>query len=186
MEGNIILGAIIVIVALLAFYVIRTYNKLVKRRNRVNTQWAHIDVQLTRRADLIPNLVETVKSYASHEKAIFEKVAAARSSLETAPSPGEAITANEHLSSHLSRLFAIAEAYPGLRADSSFISLQTELKETEDKIAYARQFYNDTVLMYQDKICQFPSSLVAKMFRFKDKSYYIAPEGKTDEARIDF
>jgi len=186
MESYIIWGAIVFIAALLVFYIIRTYNKLIKGRNRVNTQWAQIDVQLARRADLIPNLVETVKGYASHEKEIFIKVAAARTSLNSALTPGQAITANDHLTGQLAGLFAVAEAYPDLKADRSFIELQSGLKETEDKIAYARQFYNDTVLIYKDSIHQFPSSIIAKIFNFKDESYYIVNEDKKEDVKINF
>lgn len=186
MKNYIILGTIIFIIFLLVFYIIHTYNKFVKGRNRVSTQWAQIDVQLTRRADLIPNLVETVKGYSSHEKEIFENVAAARNALQHASSPEQAITANDQLSSQLLRLFAVAEAYPDLKADRSFIDLQSNLKETEDKIAYARQFYNDTVLIYKDKVHQFPSSLIAQMFNFKDESYYTASEDKKDDMKINF
>jgi len=182
----IVSGIIVLTIALLVFYIIHTYNKLTKGRNRVNTQWAQIDVQLTRRADLIPNLVETVKGYASHEKEIVEEVAASRNALANALSPGQAMTANDRLTGQLSSLFAVAEAYPDLKADRSFIELQSGLKETEDKIAYARQFYNDTVLIYRDRIHQFPSSIIANMFNFKDESYYIANVDKKANVKVDF
>jgi len=183
MTVYIILGTII---SLLIFYILSTYNKLVKRQNRINTQWAQIDVQLTRRADLIPNLVETVKGYISHEKETFESITLARNSLGDAHSPGHAMAANDRLSSQLSYLFATAEAYPDLKADRSFIELQSSLKETEDKIAYARQFYNDAVLLYKDMLQQFPSNIVAKMFNFKDESYYAVCENKNHETKINF
>ena len=186
MEGYIILGIVIILIALLVFYIVYAYNKLVKARNRVNTQWAQIDVQLTRRTDLIPNLLETVKGYASHEKEIYEKIAAARSAIGAASSPGQAMTANDRLSGLLPSLFAVAEGYPELKADSSFVGLQSGLKETEDKIAFARQFYNDTVLIYKDKTRQFPSSIVAKIFGFKDESYYAATDEKKDAVKISF
>lgn len=186
MERYIILGIVIFIVVLFVFSIIHSYNKLVKRRNRVNTQWAQIDVQLVRRADLLPNLVATVKGYASHENELFEKITAARNAVDNAPSPGQAIAANDQLSGQLSRLFAVAEAYPNLKADRSFIDLQATLTETEDKIAYARQFYNETVLMYKDKMQQFPSNILAKIFGFKDASYYIAHEDEKDDVKINF
>ncbi len=186
MKDYIIWGVIILIVVLLVLYIICTYNKLIKGRNRVNTQWAQIDVQLMLRADLIPNLVETVKGYASHEKEIVEEVAAARSALANALSPGQAMTANDLLSRQLLNLFAVAEAYPDLKADTSFIELQSGLKETENKIAYARQFYNDTVLIYKDKINQFPSNIIAKIFNFKDESYYIVTEDKKANIKVNF
>jgi len=186
MENYIVLGIITFITVLFVSYTIYAYNTLVKRRNRVNTQWAQIDVQLTRRADLIPNLMGTVKGYAAHEKEIFENVAAAKNALACAPSPGDAIAANDQLSKGLSRLFAVAEAYPDLKADSSFVNMQVALKETEDKIAYARQFYNDTVLLYRDKLCQFPSSMIAKIFGFQDADYYDVREEKRGEVEINF
>ncbi len=184
MEVYIILGVIGLIIILLVFYIIGTYNKLVKRRNRVNTQWAQIEVQLVRRTDLIPNLVETVKGYAAHEKAIFEKIAAERDSLNKASSPGQKMEASDRLSDQLLQLFAVAEAYPNLKADSSFVNLQSALKETEDKIAYARQFYNDTVLIYKDIIHQFPSNIIAKRFKFNDELYYIVREDKNEKIKI--
>ena len=184
MKDYIVWGIVILGIALLVFYIIRTYNRLIKGRNRVNTQWAQIDVQLTRRADLIPNLVETVKGYASHEKGIVEEVVAARSALADALSPGQAMTANDRLSGPLSNLLAVAEAYPDLKADRSFIELQSGLREAEDKIAYARQFYNDTVLIYKDKIHQFPSNIIARIFSFKDESYYIVNEDKKADIKV--
>lgn len=183
MERYLIIGFIILILALLIFYIIRVYNKLIKGLNRVNTQWAQIDVQLTRRSDLIPNLVETVKDYASHEKEIFENVTAARNALKSAPSPTEAINANDQLSGQLLRLIAVAEAYPDLKANIGYIQLQSSLKDTEDKIAYARQFYNDTVLIYKDRIHQFPSNVIAKIFRFKDESFFIPAEDRKGDTK---
>jgi len=186
MTDHITLGIIFFTVVMLAFYIVSTFNDFVNRRNRVNTQWAQIDIQLMRRADLIPNLVETVKGYASHEKEIFENFASARSALNSASSPEQAIAANDYLSGQLSRLFAVSEAYPDLKADSNFISLQASLKETEDKIAYARQFYNDAVLLYNDKIHKFPSNIIAKIFNFKEKSFYTVCENKKKEVAINF
>jgi len=158
----------------------------VKGRNRVNTQWAQIDVQLTRRADLIPNLVETVKGYASHEKETFEKIAVARNELKRAQSPAEAMMANDLLSDQLGRLLAVTEAYPALKADRGFVEMQTWLKDTEEQIAYARQFYNDTVLLYNNNIHQFPSNIVANMFNFRDESYYMAKVEKTADVKVSF
>jgi len=186
MVGYIILGVIILIAALLVICGIAAYNRLVKSRNRVDTQWAQIDVQLTRRADLIPNLLETVKGFASHEKEIFDNVSAARSALKDASTPGQAITANDRLSGQLPPLLAVAESYPELKSDGGFIQLQSALKEAEEKIAYARQFYNDTVLIYRDRIQQFPSSIIAKMFHFKDESYFMPSEEKKADVKISF
>lgn len=184
MEEYVIFGVITLIVVLLGFAIIHVYNKLVKGRNRVNTQWAQVDVQLMRRSDLIPNLVDTVKGYASHEKEVLEKLATARNVLGAAATPGQAITANESLSAQLQRLLVIAEAYPDLKADKGFIELQIALKETEDKIAYARQFYNDTVLVYKNILHTFPSNIVAKTFCFQDESYYIVDDNKKREVSI--
>ena len=186
MTGYIILGVVLLIIVILVCYTIGTYNMLVKRRNRVGTQWAQIDVQLMRRADLIPNLVETVKGYASHEKDTLESITAARAALKEASSPEQAMALNDNLTGLLSHLFAVAEAYPSLKADSSFIALQSSLKETEDKIAYSRQFYNDTVLMYKDKINLFPSSIIAKRFGFKDESYLVVGDDKKVDVNVKF
>lgn len=186
MNIYIILGTAVFIVVLLIYYIIRTFNELVKRRNRVNTQWAQVDVQLTRRADLIPNLVEVVKAYALHEKEIFQKFADARNVLSKAHSPEQTMKANELLSSQLPGLFAIAENYPDLTADSNFISLQSKLKDTEDKLAYARQFYNDAALLYKNKLQQFPSNVFAEMFNFEDMPYYIANKDEKDKIKIGF
>lgn len=186
MKGHIILGFIFLFIFVLVFYVISTYNKLVKRRNRVNTQWAQIDVQLVRRADLILNLVEAVKAYTAHEKTIFEKISTERNALNSAISPKEKMAAGDRLFDQLSPLLAVAEAYPDLKAESTFISLQTALKDTEDKIAYARQFYNDTVLLYRDSIQQFPSSVVALLFNFNAEAFYIPDKEKKEDMKISF
>jgi len=164
--------------------VVVTYNKLVKSRNRVFAQWSQIEVQLTRRADLIPNLVETVKAFAAHEKGIFESVTNARNALKSASTPEQALTANAQISGHLKSIFAVAEAYPELKSNENFVNLQDALKEAEEKIAYARQFYNDTVLIYKDKIGQFPSGIIASMFRFKDASYFMPAEEKKGDLKI--
>ncbi|MDR2493494.1 MAG: LemA family protein [Coriobacteriales bacterium] len=180
-----LIGVAIAVLASLAVYVLVTYNALVLRRNRVEAQWAQVDVQLTRRADLVPSLVEAVKGYAAHEKALFSTLAHARSALAVAPTPGQALGANEQLSDQLLSLFALVEAYPALQADKSFIALQADLKETEDKIAYARQFYNDTVLLYQDKLQQFPSSVVGRLLRFKDESYFLPAPGNESVVSVE-
>jgi len=173
-ELLIILGVLVLAVLWLIFYIVGTYNKLVKARNRIETQWAQIDVQLVRRADLIPSLIETVKDYAAHEKEVFEKVTAARSALGSATTPAQAMTANDNLSKQLMHLFAVAETYPDLKANVVFIDLMSSLQETENKIAHARHFYNDTVLIYRDKLQKFPSNIYAKMFGFKDEAEYFA------------
>ena len=164
MEDNImdiLMIIILVIVVILIIGIILIYNGLVNARNKVKNSWAQIEVQLNRRADLIPNLVETVKGYASHEKEVFEKVTAARSGLLHAQGVEEVAEANNMLTDTLRTLFAVSENYPDLKANENFINLQNQLKDTEDKIAYARQFYNDTVLMYNNKCETFPSNIFA-------------------------
>ena len=143
---------IAVLVVLILLYVAATYNKLVHLRNLVKDQWSQIDVLLKRRADLIPNLVETVKGYASHEKETLDAVITARNKAVSATTPEDEMKANGELTQALGRLMAIAEAYPDLKANTNFMDLQNNLKETEDKIAYARQFYNDAVLNYKNKL----------------------------------
>ena len=170
------LWIILAIMAVLVIYVISTYNNLVILRNRVKDQWSQIEVQLKRRADLIPNLVETVKGYASHEKETLDAVVSARNKAVSATTPEAEMEANGELSQALGRLFAITEAYPDLKANTNFMDLQTQLKETEDKISYSRQFYNDTVLKYQNKIEQFPSNIVAGIFGFKPFKFFEAEE----------
>ena len=145
MLGIIIIIAIILIVVVVFIHL---YNQLVQARNKVKNAWAQIDVQLTRRADLIPNLVETVKGYATHENQTFNQVTEARSAMQNASTVKEAATANNMITDTLKSLFAIAENYPDLKANQNFLDLQNQLSETENKISYSRQFYNDTVLMY--------------------------------------
>ena len=163
---------IIVIIIAILLFVVSIYNGLVKSRNKVKNAWAQIDVQLNRRADLIPNLVETVKGYASHEKGVFEEVTAARAGLMNANGVKEISEANNQLSNTLKTLFAVAENYPELKANENFKELQSQLSESEDKIAYSRQFYNDTVLMYNNKCETFPSSIVAGIFNFNQADFF--------------
>jgi len=170
-----------VIVLLIIFYVISVYNKLVNARNKVRNQWAQIDVQLKRRADLIPNLVETVKGYAKHENETLTAVIDARNKYVNASSINEEIESSNELSGALSRLFALTESYPDLKANQNFISLQNDLKDTEDKISYARQFYNDTVQTYNDMVEQFPSNIIASIFKFKLFDFF-KTEGTDREA----
>ncbi len=164
------------VVLLLALFVATTYNKLVGQRNRVDNAWGQVDVQLQRRYDLIPNLVETVKGYASHERETFERVTQARSAAASAETPGEQAQADNFLTSALRQLFAVAEAYPELRASENFKSLQADLTDTENKIAISRQIYNDTVLTYNNSVQQIPSNLVAAMTGFKQRELYDAVE----------
>jgi LemA protein len=177
---------LLVIVVVLAIIVISTYNHLVVLRNRIENAWSQIDVQLKRRADLIPNLVETVKGYAAHEKEVFQKVTEARSALMNAKGVKEQGEANNMLTGALKTLFAVAENYPDLKANQNFMQLQEELSGTESKIAYARQFYNDTVLKYDNMREKFPSNIVAGMFGFKEREYFAAEEGAREPVKVQF
>lgn len=170
------LWIILIVVAVIVLYVVSTYNGLVVLRNKVKDQWSQIEVQLKRRADLIPNLVETVKGYAAHEKDTLEAVVSARNKAVSATTPEAEMQANGELSQALGRLFALTEAYPDLKANTNFVDLQNQLKETEDKISYSRQFYNDTVLKYQNKKESFPSNIIAGMFGFKTFKFFEAEE----------
>jgi len=184
--GMIVLIVVGVIVALLIMYVISTYNVLVKLRNRVKDQWAQIDVLLKRRADLIPNLVETVKGYAKHESETFEAVVAARNNFSNAKTVEEEIKADGELSRALGRLLAVAEAYPELKANTNFIDLQNNLRDSEDKIQYSRQFYNDAVLKYKDKLEVFPSNIIANMFGFKPEAFFQIDEASREVPKVQF
>ena len=184
--GTIILIVIMVLIVLILLYVASTYNKLVHLRNLVKDQWAQIDVLLKRRADLIPNLVETVKGYAGHEKETLDAVITARNKAVSATTPEEEMKANGELTGALNRLFALTEAYPDLKANTNFLDLQNNLKETEDKIAYARQFYNDAVLKYKNKLEMFPSNLIAGLFNFKPESFFEATEAEKEVPKVQF
>ena len=175
-----------VVVVLIAAFVMSAYNSLVRLRNNVKDQWAQIDVLLKRRADLIPNIVETVKGYASHEKDTLESVISARNKAVSATTTEEEMKANGELTQALSRLFALSEAYPDLKANANFMSLQDNLKETEDKISYARQFYNDAVLLYKNKIEMFPSNIVAGMFNFKPEAFFEVEESAKEAPKVKF
>ena len=179
----IIVGVIVVIVVLFFWL---GYNSLVKSRNRVDNAWSQIDVQLKRRHDLIPNLVETVKGYAAHERGTFEAVTNARANAIRAEGPGQAAQAENVLTGALKSLFAVAEAYPDLKANQNFLQLQEELTATEDKVAYARQFYNDSVLTYNTKIQQFPTMVLAGMFKFEDRDFFDAEPGDTEPVQVQF
>ena len=186
MFGWIITFIIGAIVLLLIFFVIGTYNSLVSLRNKVKDQWSQIDVLLKRRTDLIPNLVETVKGYANHESETLENVIAARNKVVSATTTEEEIKADGELSRALGRLMAVAESYPDLKANTNFLDLQANLKETEDKIQYARQFYNDAVLIYKNKIEMFPSNIIASMFGFKPEAFFEASEADKEVPKVQF
>lgn len=163
---------IVVIVVVLLLFFVAQYNGLVRLKNRVENAWAQIDVQLRRRYDLIPNLVETVKGYAAHEKETLDAVITARNSAMSASGPAEAAQSENMLTGTLKSLFALSEAYPDLKANQNFLELQEELTSTESRIAFARQHYNDSVLGYNTKIQSFPSNIVAGMFNFTESEYF--------------
>ena len=176
----VILIVVAIAVVLTLAFVAAAFNGLVRRRNRVDAAWSQIDVQLKRRYDLIPNLVETVKGYAAHEKGAFEAVTAARSGAMNAQAggdPAKAAQADNVLTGTLKTLFAVAEAYPDLKANQNFLQLQEELGSTENRVAASRQFYNDSVLSYNTKIQTFPADLIAGAFHFAPREFFSAPDG---------
>ena len=177
---------VIALVVLLLLYVIVTYNGLVRLRNRIQNAGAQIDVQLRRRYDLIPNLVETVKGYATHEKGTFEAVTQARANAINAQGPAEQAQAENMISGALKSLFAVSEAYPDLKANQNFLSLQEELSGTEGRISYARQYYNDAVLRMNTKIQSFPSNILAGMFGFKEHEYFEADDTSRGPVSVQF
>jgi LemA protein len=179
------LWILIGVAVLLVLFFVLGYNRLVRLRNEVNTGWSNIDVQLQRRADLIPNLVETVRAYAAHERAVFEEVTRARAALQQAGSPGSAADANEGLTAALGRLFAVAEAYPELQASENFLQLQEDLTDTEDKISAARRYYNATVNAYNSGIQTIPWVLVARPLGFHDREFFSA-RGDTAPPQVTF
>jgi LemA protein len=176
----------IIVALIIALLVIQAYNKLVKQRNRVDTAWSHVDVQLQRRLDLIPNLVETVKGYASHERETFERVTEARGASNTASTPAEQAQADNFLTSALRQLFAVAEDYPELRASENFQNLQGELSDTEDKIAVSRQIYNDTVLSYNNTVQQIPTNIMAAIAGFDAREFYDASPDAQEAPTVEF
>ena len=177
---------VIIILVLLVFYVISVYNSLVNLKNKVEDQMSQIDVELKRRFDLIPNLVETVKGYTKHEKETLENVVKARNSYVSADNLGEQLKADGELTNAISKLFALTESYPDLKANENFISLQKDLSEIEEKIVYARQFYNDAVLMLNNKVEMFPSNLIAKMFNFSKKGFFEASSAERENVSVKF
>jgi LemA protein len=176
----------IAVALLLALIVVLLYNRLVRLRNRTENAWSQVDVQLQRRHDLIPNLVEAVKGYASHERSTFEEVTAARTSAQQARTVEQQAEAENVLTAAIGRLFAVAEAYPALRASENFQQLQGELDETEDKIAVARQIYNDAVLTYDTARETVPTSIVAGMLAFEPKRYFEIEERSRAAPQVDF
>lgn len=181
-----VLIIILVAIAFVLLYLFSVYNSLVKAEENVKSKWSQVENQLQRRADLIPNLVNTVKGYAKHEKDIFEKLAEARSKLINSSTVEDKVKANEELSNALSRLLAIVENYPDLKADQTFITLMDELSGTENRIAVARKDYNDAVRSYNTKIKVFPNVIIARMFGFEEKPYFKAEAEAQKVPTVDF
>jgi len=178
---------LLVVVALLAIYAIASYNGLIRGRNQVENAWSQIDVQLKRRIDLIPNLVETVKAYAAHEKSTLEAVINARNAAMAAPdTPHGQAEADNMMTGALRQLFALGEAYPDLKANQNFLALQEELSATEGRVAYARQFYNDSVLGYNNKLQAFPTVFFAKMLKFERREYFETDEAAREVPKVQF
>jgi len=178
------MGALVIfliIIAALFLIAVGMYNSLVQMRNRCENAWSQVDVQLKRRYDLIPNLVETVKGYAKHEREVFQNVTDARSRAINANTVKDQSAAENQLTGALKTLFAVAEAYPDLKANQNFLMLQEELAGTEGKIAYARQFYNDQVMKFNQKQQVFPSNIIANMFGFKERDYFVLEEPAAKE-----
>jgi LemA protein len=177
---------VVAVAAVLLVAVVYVFNRLVRLRNEVDTGWANIDVQLKRRNDLIPNLVEAVKGYAAHERGVFETVTEARAAVARASTPAAAGAADALLGQALGRLLAVAEAYPELQASQNFSELQSELTDTEDKIAAARRYYNATVLAYNTAVQTFPSLVVARSFGFRAREFFAADDGERDVVAVAF
>jgi LemA protein len=185
-SGLIVAIVVIVIVVILAFVLVGMYNGLVRKRNRSENAWAQVDVQLKRRHDLIPNLVETVKGYAAHERGTFDEVTAARTAAQQAEGPQAQAAAENVLTQALGHLFAVAENYPQLRATENFQQLQAQLSETESNIAVARQVYNDTVLTYDNALQTVPTSIVAGIFNFRPREYFQADDTDRTVPQVSF
>ena len=173
-------------VGLIILYIWGLYNGLIRESTEIDEAWAQIDVQLKRRADLIPNLVETVKGYAKHEKSVFEQVTRARSALLKADTPVGMAKADNMLTGALKSLFAVAEAYPQLKANENFVQLQKELSDTEDKLAYSRQYYNTQLLEFNLKVKTFPNNLFAPKMGFKERQFFKAEEGERKGVKVSF
>ncbi len=181
-----IVWILVILVVIVIGYVVITYNGLVSMRNRIENAWAQIDVQLKRRYDLIPNLVETVKGSAAHERETWENVVRARNMAMSAQGPQDQAAAENMITGALKSVFALSEAYPDLKANQNFLNLQEELTGTEGRIAYARQFYNDSVYSYNTKIQSVPSNLIANQFRFNAREYFEVDEASRDTIQVDF
>lgn len=183
MTPLLVVGGVVLVVLLFLWSL---YNGFVTLKAQIEEAWSQIDVQLKRRIDLIPNLVESVKGYAKHEKSVFENVTKARSALMKAETPESMAKASDSLSGALKSLFAVAENYPQLRANENFLQLQKELSDTEDKVAYARQFYNSTVMDYNVKVRVFPNALIANAFGFKEQPFFKATDEERQGVKVEF
>jgi len=183
MEKYVIVGIIVLVIAL---WIIITYNKLVELRNKVKDQWSQVDVQLKKRFDLIPNIVETVKGYAKHEEDTLLAVIEARNSALNSKTPQEEMNADKELTSKLTKIMILSESYPELKADTNFKNLQENLSDVEEKIAYARQFYNDSVLKYKNAIEKFPTLLIARMLGFKQEQFFEVSKTEKENIKIKF
>ena len=186
MVGTIVGSIIGGIIVILIIYFIVAYNKLVSFSARVDNGWSQINVQLKKRFDLIPNLVETVKGYATHEKETLENVIKWRAAAMKAKTPEEVMESNQHLGQAIANIFATAENYPDLKANANFMQLQVDLKDIETKIAMSRQFYNDTVMRYNEYCRHFPSNIIASIFRFEKRQYFEMPEEETAVPKVQF
>ena len=183
---SIALWVIIAILAILILWFIMVYNSFIRLRNRVDNAWSQIDVQLKRRFDLIPNLIETVKGYMKHEKSTLKEVTAARTEFMKATGPAGKAKAEGMLEGALKTIFAVAENYPKLQASQNFMQLQEELSGTESKIAYARQFYNDNVQSLNEKIQSFPSNIIAGIFNFRGREFFKTEETERKNVKVKF
>ncbi|OGO50990.1 MAG: hypothetical protein A2148_03090 [Chloroflexi bacterium RBG_16_68_14] len=181
-----VLAVLLGVVVLFALFMLGTYNGLIRSRMRTREAWAGIDVQLKRRASLVPNLVETVKGYAAHEKDVLENVTRARAMLEQAGGAAQAAQADSALTSALRSLFAVAENYPQLRANENFLALQQELSDIEEKIAFARQFYNRNVMDFNTRIEVFPNVVIANIFNFAPFEFFEAEETAREDVQVSF
>jgi len=187
MDLPLIIGLIVLlIVVIILLWFFGYYNRVIRYENRIDNAWAQIDVQLKRRADLIPNLMETVKGYMSHERGTLEAVTKARSAIMTAKTPQESMDADNMLTGALKSLFAVAESYPDLKANQNFLQLQDELTHTEDKISYSRQHFNDSVLQFNNLIETFPGNIFAKMMGRKERQMLQIPEASREVPKVSF
>lgn len=177
---------IVVILIIIGSYIAATYNNLVSLRNRVNDQWSQIDVELKRRFDLIPNLVNTVKGYAKHESETLENVIKARNTYLSATLPEDQLKADGELTQAINKLFALTESYPDLKANTNFTDLQEQLKETENKIAMSRQFYNDIVMQYNNKVEMVPSNIIANIFKFQKETFFEVNGEERENVKVKF